>query len=224
MNCQIRISRSYDEVKELVTDIEKISQQMVVYQHDSDEDVNRTHIHIYAYEVSLSEDTIRNRIKKVIIEKLDWSFSKTYGKRPDIRRIDMGAISYGSKGKYDPVLVKGISDEIIKQKKTEGYDVKKDKLTVKNGKIVIIKGEQEKKKTDMEMIRDIAARVDTNKITENIDIANEIIATWKRNNKRGHQRILMEWIDAVKIYSDSSVENWVEGAVAKYESLSRVRF
>lgn len=223
MNCQVRISRLWNDTMDLITELDKYSKETIIYSHEADENVNRTHFHMFMFGVSRSEDTIRNYIRKYIEDKSDWSFSKTCGKKPDVKPIDYDAISYGSKGRLDPVYIKNIPQEIIDDRKAKGYDVKKDKLKVRNGKIVIERSEELRKKTDIEMIEEISNRINKNNTRDNLEIAQEIVDVWKKNKKRGHARLLNEWIDAVKMYSPGHESEWISNCVAKYESLMKVR-
>lgn len=81
----------------------------VVYQHDADEEVARTHIHALA-ETSVSTDTLKNRLEKVIgyrLPKTDWAFTQKIKHNP----VEDRFITYMSKGKYEPKYLKGFTQE-----------------------------------------------------------------------------------------------------------------
>jgi len=77
----------------------------VVYQHDADESVNRTHVHALV-EMSISTDTAKNWVHKAVgfrPAKDMWSFVSKLNKSPVTEEF----ITYMSKGRLDPVLMKG---------------------------------------------------------------------------------------------------------------------
>lgn len=213
---KFRISRSYDDIKSEIDTIFRECSHLAVYQHDADEEVSRTHIHgvCKGYNAK-SVKTFRERIAKAfpMIEPTDRAVGEI-GPKP---------FEYCSKGRYDPVYYRGWTKEYIDAKKAEGYDGKKDRMKVVDGKIVIEKDIKElKPKNDMEMIHEIAKRCDTNRTDEPREIAEEILKVWNKNNKRGHMRLMCEWIDAVRYSMVSQKRKWLDEAVERYErNLSR---
>lgn len=211
---KFRISNSYDVLKSQIDTFFAECEYIAIYQHDADEEVNRTHIHgiCSGYGVK-SVKTFRERMSKAFNVKGNEEFS--------VGEIGPKPFEYCSKGRYDPVYYRGFTQEYIDLKKAEGYDGKKDRMTVQDGKIVIerdVKKELEKKcKTDIEMIDEVAKRCDTNSIMEFRQIAEEILKIWNKNNKRGHMRLMVEWIDAVRYKMDKQKESWLDDAVSRYE-------
>lgn len=216
---KFRISNSYELLKSQIDTFFKECEYLAIYEHEADDEVNRTHIHgvCQGYSVK-SVKTFRNKIASAfnVIGNAEFSVGDI-GPKP---------FEYCSKGRLDPVMYKGYTKEFIDEKKKEGYDGKKDRMTVKDGKIVIEKDVKTeikvKSKTDIEMIEEVAKRCDTNDITEFREIADEILKIWNKNNKRGHVRLMCEWIDAVRYKMDKQKESWLDDAVNRYEkSLSR---
>lgn len=107
MKIAIRFTLPFDDkLKEYFNSFE----QMVVYQHDADEEVSRTHVHALV-ETSVSTDTLKNRLQKLIgyrLSKSDWAFS---AKGRDGSPIEDRFITYMSKGKLQPIALKGFTQE-----------------------------------------------------------------------------------------------------------------
>jgi len=103
-NHACRISRSYDELKELITDWATVCDKLLVYQHPADEEIKKTHLHFLMEGCRIGEEGIKKRSKTFI--KLhgneDWSFSqKEYDGQ--VQKY----IIYMTKGLYEPVYNKG---------------------------------------------------------------------------------------------------------------------
>lgn len=99
----VRITRDFGQ---LVPFFERFSSTpssvCVVFQHDADEEVSRTHVHALMTSSIASTDTLKRWIKDVVgpVERYDWSF--TTCRDPDVY------VTYMSKGKLDPVFVRGM--------------------------------------------------------------------------------------------------------------------
>lgn len=106
MKLAIRLTYPYEDVKEFFRRFDTCA----VYQHDADEEVSRTHIHALV-ETACSTDTLKNWLRKIIgsVEKSDWSFVAKLKGEPVTDRF----ITYMSKGKLEPKLVKGFTQEQI---------------------------------------------------------------------------------------------------------------
>lgn len=211
---KFRISDSYDTLKSKIDTFFAECEYLAVYQHEADDEVSRTHIHGVCKGFNVkSVKTFRQRMQKAFDLDGNRSFS--------VGDIGPKPFEYCSKGRYDPVFFKGFTKEYIDEKKNEGYDGKKDRMCVKDGKIVIerdVKTElKEKGKTDIEMIEELAKRCNTNDLTEPRDIAEEILKCWNKNRKRGHARLMVEWIDAVRYYMPKQRERWLDECVNRYE-------
>lgn len=211
---KFRISFSYDEIKSNIDSFFKECSHLAIYQHDADEDVNRVHIHgvCMGYPCK-SVKTFRQKVSKTFDLSGNGDFA--------VGDIGPSPFQYCSKGRYDPVYFRGWDKEYIDSKKAEGFDKKKDKLKVVDGKIVIerdAKDEKEvKMKNDCDMIKEIASRCEKNDIDDIRGIAKEILKTWDKNNKRGHSRLMLEWIDAVRYYNPKIKDKWLDDVVYKYE-------
>jgi len=127
MDYFIRISYPYDTIQEWVTKVTQHSKALVCYQHDVTDNI---HIHLYATQVTVSTDSLKGWLNKMLGKKVkstEWSF-KNKGINPD-------CIAYMSKGKLDPVFTHGFEDDYIKSKKDQGYDVTDRVVAVKRKNI-----------------------------------------------------------------------------------------
>jgi len=104
MSYAIRLTYEYVQMEPIVKRICDEADVVVVYQHDESE---RKHIHLYTEGLKATVQTVKNWINRELglkVAKSDWSF-KTAKNR--------NFITYMSKGKLTPCLVKGVSDAEI---------------------------------------------------------------------------------------------------------------
>lgn len=120
----VRISRTFEEVKGFFEGVAKECSACIVYQHDADDDVSRTHVHAVIQEDDLNiedEKAIKNRLdtlkarvrtclKVASVPRTDWSWLIKLGdpKEP----VSWDYITYMSKGNLKPVLASGVPVDI----------------------------------------------------------------------------------------------------------------
>jgi len=156
---KIRVSRTYDELQKAPPKDESFIKKLsdacdvfVVYEHQADDSVNRTHIHAYVENPKVSTDTMKNWVKKTLgvvsFPKADWSF---------VGATDRGFITYLSKGNLDPLFVKGISDDEIRTLKSTWVvqPVRKGKVQY----ILKVENPAQQKLRQTEMVDEIRRRV-----------------------------------------------------------------
>lgn len=134
MNYAVRITREYSQLKSYISRIALVCEKMVVYEHN--ENVSRVHIHAHIWCCSQTDDTLKNWLSQTLgvkVNKSDISFKQQYKPKGSTQSmpIDDGNISYMSKGKYNPVYVKGYTNEEIEELKAKGFDKKDDSYKVK---------------------------------------------------------------------------------------------
>lgn len=106
----VRITRSFDELKPFFDKVvsKHPNSVLVVYQHDADEEISRTHIHALMENVNPSTDTLKRWVKEALgvseFSRYDWAF-------PALKNRDF--ITYMSKGKLEPSLIHNISVEEV---------------------------------------------------------------------------------------------------------------
>jgi len=100
----IRLSFPYAEVEEF---FKKFKDSVVVYEHEADEEVNRTHVHALV-ETAVSTDSMKNWVTKSLGKrpnKTDWAFVSKIQKEPVTYRF----ITYMTKGVLDPMYIHHIT-------------------------------------------------------------------------------------------------------------------
>jgi hypothetical protein len=196
MSYAIRITRSYNEVSEWVEAIP--STKIVVFQHDADGSVQRTHVHMYV-ETTLKPDAMKARYKKVYnqIDKGDWSF-KTATEDAD------KYITYMSKGVLDPKFVVGFEEDKLNELKSKWIDPKATKVVLQDGKLV----KQTKEitaPTKRQMLEEMIATIGEGTTTrETLVVIRKILM--KYNQVIGQYK-MMDYYDSIVMYSKP--ESWM---------------
>lgn len=126
----IRLTFCYTEVQEVIEQFGNASEGIVVYEHEKDEEVSNTHIHMLLNKCTVSTDTLKNyvRRKKGVVDKTLWSFKTADS---DVDKY----VTYMSKGVLSPVYVKGYDAEYIASRK-QAWTAPQTKVKLLNGKLV----------------------------------------------------------------------------------------
>jgi len=225
MNFHIRISRSYDEVKDWVQNLKGDS--LIVFQHDADAQVARTHIHMLLMKSGIKPDAMKARFKTLYgdIEKTDWIFATSYKDKQTGERFPITlesapkCITYMSKGWIAPSHSHGYDPEFVLAQTQKWVDPVK-KLTVKNGKFArqtddVAEKPKKTKRTLIEMMLDRGKDLDldgqdTPKVLKMIRQVlienNEVVGMWK----------VMEYYDAWMMYGHEDI--WINMIARKIEN------
>lgn len=226
MNLAVRVSRPYGDIQEWVKEL-KVA-KIIVCQHDADEEVSRTHIHMLLIGSVLKPDAIKARYKKLYgdIDKNDWSFKTSWQDKAtkEVFPIDdensKKFITYMTKGHIVPSLCVGYDPAEVLNLAQLWVDPERKELTVKNGKFVRKSKEidEVKKKSRRSLIEIMVDRGkdedinpdDTHRVLAMIRKVliehNEVIGMWK----------VMEYYDAWMMYGHK--ENWIGMIARKIES------
>lgn len=126
-NHAIRITKPYSDVKDVIDLWATRSQEVAVYQHDADEEVKQTHVHMILLGCEVKEEQLKRDSKLPAGGNKLWSFKQQYedvsgNKVP----IDRQFITYMSKGKLSPVFLKNISQEEVESSRQKWVDPVKD--------------------------------------------------------------------------------------------------
>lgn len=213
-NFHIRISRDYATVKPWVET--ESCDKIVVFEHEADDEVTRTHCHIWAIGIGKS-DTLKNHIKKLIgnVDKTDWYFTEK-NKKKEVWTDDV--ITYMSKGTLTPMYVKGYTDAEIEDFKGK-WVVPKSPLKMVDGKLVIEREVGDiKKKTKRQLIEDMKSLYLDNMETE--EIIKLIRKVLIQNNEVIGMYKVMDYYDALLMYSDK--RRFIDMVVQKINSRVRV--
>jgi len=128
-----RVSRSFNEVGDLLKQLYEWSESVVIYEHEADEDVSRTHIHGLIIGCQRKEDTLRDKIFKINWKK-DYQLATTYKDNQDkVHPVNEGYVTYMAKGHLSPMLIQNFSEEKINDLKSKWivYDTAKKSCDVK---------------------------------------------------------------------------------------------
>lgn len=121
-----RITFSYNELASVFQHLVRAQgSKLIVYEHEADESVSRTHCHFISIGGDVSVDTIKNHVRRAIggstdykIDKGDWAF------RDYDHNREQQCIAYMTKGVLEPNFMKGWEPEFILQCKSQGFDRK----------------------------------------------------------------------------------------------------
>lgn len=149
-NWQVRIHRDFYTVKDILNDYFEQSEIAFVFQHDADNEVNRTHCHSYMFKLNKQRSTIDGYLRKRYKGNEDFSVSQTCGKKK--RPVDvLGAWCYGTtKNLISPSYVKGLTEteqEFLMKEAKEFWDkmAEAEKSRQKAIELVEVVIEKEKK-------------------------------------------------------------------------------
>lgn len=103
----IRITLSYDDCKDVISKWADRSARAIVYQHDIDEEVSKTHIHLALVGCEVKAEALKRMWPDAPGKGNEfWSW----------KQIDDGLekyVTYMTKGKLRPVFVKNFSQDIV---------------------------------------------------------------------------------------------------------------
>jgi len=93
-------------------------------QHDADDDVNRTHVHVYIENCTIDKAGQKKRLTAQLghtPKRSDWAYGD--GPTESVR----GYVKYMLKGKYEPFFVKGVFEEDLDELRAEWVEPKDNK-------------------------------------------------------------------------------------------------
>lgn len=121
----VRITYPYTRLKGFTQRLLEVCDRLAIYQHD---EASRVHIHAYLDRCQVSVQTMKNWIIADVDEqptKDMWSFKTKTREGP----IEDRFLTYMSKGKLDPVLVKGFTQDQINYYRSQWIDLTTDSGT-----------------------------------------------------------------------------------------------
>jgi len=114
----VRVSLGHSDLQSEWTRILGACERFVLYEHEADEEINRSHVHCLVVNPSISDETMKNWIGRHRGKgNTFWSFKTTYKPKKTEAEIpvNLNFITYMSKGTYSPLVVKGFTAEEIEQ-------------------------------------------------------------------------------------------------------------
>lgn len=149
---QVRIHRDYFTVKDVMTEYLEQSDIAFIFQHDADDEVSRTHCHVYCFNLRRQRSTIDGYLRKRFNKgNGDFSVSQTCGKKK--RPLDViGAWIYGTKEEaIEPSYTKGLNESeiaFLKQEAVEFYQKLNEARKSRDKALEIVEVIIEKEKRD----------------------------------------------------------------------------
>lgn len=192
MELHVRWSRAYCDLSGAVSYIKERSEELVVVEHEADEEVSRTHIHMYVKGLSCTIETIKNQFKKAfpLITKSDYIHKTTYEDRnKNIVPVNDKLVTYMSKGHLEPKLLHNWTIEKYNEYKAKwvNYENKNyDKNTIKRY-ITVKESPKEKKLRKQDLLAKMITKCANDYSHDNVRKAikkvlidaNEIIGVYK---------------------------------------------
>jgi len=213
MNVFGRITREYSAISEWVEALP--CERIIVYEHQADEEINRTHIHFYITKCEIKPDAMKSRFrtKYGAIDKGDWAFAL---QQKNGEALNEGAITYMSKGSLQPVYNKGWTAEEIQPLKMLWQPPAKTMLKAVDGKLVRVVDESSKKtrKQLLElMCADLPHEIDRG--PDGIKtVMKQVRKILVKNNEVIGQYKVFDYCDSVYMYKYKEV--WLEAMCDKY--------
>lgn len=121
----VRITRDFPTIKPFFDKlvVSHPDSVLIAFQHDADEDVSRTHVHMALVGVNPSTDTLKRWIKNECgissMSRYDWSFKQ-------LESLD-GYVTYMSKGTLDPVFLHNIEYDKVTALRAEWKELREQR-------------------------------------------------------------------------------------------------
>jgi len=181
MNFKLRVDGSWSDISGvIITKIEPYCEKVAFYQHPA-EFPKGVHVHALLWGWTKKEDTLRNVIKALRPgNATTWSYELCQNQKKKGPPVNEDFISYMSKGKFDPCLLKGWSQEYILEQRAKGYD-KKDVIPI------VERGGTMSNQPDMSLLKVVKAR----KLTSEEKMTAWLVQNvgWKVNEHFGIPRL-----------------------------------
>lgn len=99
----VRVTRPARELEAFFDKLQGVCDKLIVYEHNA----SRIHVHFLIVNCQVKTDTLKNWIRSCVgdVHRSDWSFLE--------KDVDEKFITYMSKGKLDPVVVKGYDEKEV---------------------------------------------------------------------------------------------------------------
>lgn len=128
----IRITLPYECCRDIITKWANRSQQVVVYQHDADEEISKTHVHIGLSGCEVKAEALKRLWPDAPGKGNEfWSFKDWIEEESSVSmtyRASYKYVTYMSKGKLSAVFVKNFSDQQLETSRLAWVEpVKADK-------------------------------------------------------------------------------------------------
>lgn len=114
-----RISLPWNDLSGVASIWQEYCSQIIIYEHDADEEVSRTHCHFLMIDCTVKEERLKRLSKLPGKGNEFWSWIHKQFPNPDVTFI-----KYMSKGTLRPVFQKNFSDQIVEEQRGLWIDYK----------------------------------------------------------------------------------------------------
>jgi len=123
----IRVTRPADELTDLVARLKEHCDVFVGYEHTPDQGCSRPHIHALLGNYTKTKTTFYNWCKSYgITDASDYFYSEFHSKKCNCcrgkKKVDISFITYESKGRLEPIGLKGIGVEEVGELRARWVD------------------------------------------------------------------------------------------------------
>lgn len=212
MNYAVRITRTYEQLQEIVVKMVNACKNVVCYEHPADNEVKRTHCHFLLVECNVSTDTLKNWIKKQCgdVDKTDWSFKSARQTLEEMTTY----MTYMSKGRYDPRFNNLVAPDVIEELKGKWVNPEDVKLKLKEGKLVRDIDDTKSVVSKRRILEDIIAEVGDSPTCAR-DVLAGIRKVLTKNNCVIGQYKVLDYYDSYMMYSQKDA--WLDSLASRIE-------
>lgn len=176
--------------EEFVKELSKETSKCIWYYHPNGKAGKGPHVHGLVFNWRKSDDTLRNYLKKEFNldgTKQEFAVSSTYKKGTKMTELTVpGYISYMTKGKYNPIVMKDYEQDYIDKLKSEWVDP-----TVRVNEVITLTKEKSKiTEFDLQLEAEdlLWGPNDHDKLISKEDIYDTVIKVLKKHRKLAHYR------------------------------------
>lgn len=194
----VRLSRTFEELREFFDRLEANNIKYIVYEHTADTDVARTHIHALLLSVAHSTDTLKNWVKKALdvtdYPKTDWSFKLA---NADYDRY----VTYMSKGELEPLRNTAISNErVIQARNAWEQPTSKTSTKCEKSDVVVVSVQRKTKNELMEEVSIKLRKELGNMMPSDKEIIRAVCDVLRHNRVITNVYKLADYVDSYKMW------------------------
>lgn len=132
-NYACRITKPYSVVKDIIDNWATRCEAVAVYQHDADEEVSTTHVHLILLGCEVKQEQLKRDSKLPAGGNKLWAWKSVYDdSQGNVQVVNKDFITYMSKGNLLPVFLKNISQEEVEHFRLLWVDPVKDDSSAKS--------------------------------------------------------------------------------------------
>lgn len=119
-----RLSLSYADLSGVVAAYAEVCEQLIVYEHEADEKVKKTHIHLLIVDSKVKDEALRRLAQKTRTDirmsgNEFWKWAVKDEHKAKLSSDPLSFITYMAKGCLAPKYVKNISPDKVEERRTQ---------------------------------------------------------------------------------------------------------